>query len=167
MDKQSPWLTLQYRIRLLAPAAAAAAQQDHHHHQPPSASSIQPQLSSTPTLPPPPAPTLPVKSSRLRSLALWNSANVTIAKRNALAGDEHSKPEIEGWLYKRSDKYRTWNKRWFILKGSTLFYLKSPKVCTCTCACMHIIMFIHSFNVYLGSGNERIVKLGGVSDISG
>ncbi|KAJ8663700.1 hypothetical protein O0I10_000949 [Lichtheimia ornata] len=112
---------------LLAPAAAAAAQQDHHHHQPPSASSIQPQLSSTPTLPPPPAPTLPVKSSRLRSLALWNSANVTIAKRNALAGDEHSKPEIEGWLYKRSDKYRTWNKRWFILKGSTLFYLKSPK----------------------------------------
>lgn len=104
MDKQSPWLTLQHRIRLLS-----AAQQDHHQQ--------------------PPQPTLPVKSSRLRSLALWNSANATIAKRNALAGDEQSKPEIEGWLYKRSDKYRTWNKRWFILKGSTLFYLKSPKVC--------------------------------------
>ncbi|KAI9493594.1 hypothetical protein BDB00DRAFT_938929 [Zychaea mexicana] len=36
-------------------------------------------------------------------------------------------PEHEGWLHKQGDKYRTWNKRWFVLKGSNLFYFKSPK----------------------------------------
>ncbi|KAI8379361.1 uncharacterized protein BYT42DRAFT_532078 [Radiomyces spectabilis] len=36
-------------------------------------------------------------------------------------------PDMEGWLHKRSDKYKTWNKRWFVLKGPNLFYFKSPK----------------------------------------
>ncbi|KAI9312074.1 hypothetical protein BX666DRAFT_847424 [Dichotomocladium elegans] len=36
-------------------------------------------------------------------------------------------PEHEGWLYKQGDKYKTWNKRWFVLKGANLFYFKSPK----------------------------------------
>ncbi|KAI7866077.1 hypothetical protein BDF14DRAFT_1818527 [Spinellus fusiger] len=36
-------------------------------------------------------------------------------------------PEHEGWLHKQSDKYKTWNKRWFVLKGIHLFYFKSPK----------------------------------------
>ncbi|KAF7726974.1 polar growth protein [Apophysomyces ossiformis] len=36
-------------------------------------------------------------------------------------------PEHEGWLHKQSDKYKTWNKRWFVLKGMNLFYFKSPK----------------------------------------
>ncbi|KAI9283189.1 hypothetical protein BY458DRAFT_486040 [Sporodiniella umbellata] len=36
-------------------------------------------------------------------------------------------PEHEGWLYKQGDKYKTWNKRWFVLKGTNLFYFKSPK----------------------------------------
>ncbi|CAO3622439.1 unnamed protein product [Cunninghamella blakesleeana] len=36
-------------------------------------------------------------------------------------------PEMEGWLYKQGDKYKHWNKRWFVLKGSNLFYFKSPK----------------------------------------
>ncbi|CEP17308.1 hypothetical protein [Parasitella parasitica] len=36
-------------------------------------------------------------------------------------------PEHEGWLHKQSDKYKTWNKRWFVLKGPNLFYFKSPK----------------------------------------
>ncbi|KAI9027217.1 hypothetical protein CLU79DRAFT_740869 [Phycomyces nitens] len=36
-------------------------------------------------------------------------------------------PEHEGWLYKQSDRYRTWNKRWFVLKGANLFYFKGPK----------------------------------------
>ncbi|KAI8638759.1 hypothetical protein BD408DRAFT_422512 [Parasitella parasitica] len=36
-------------------------------------------------------------------------------------------PEHEGWLHKQSDKYKTWNKRWFVLKGLNLFYFKSPK----------------------------------------
>ncbi|ORX46273.1 PH-domain-containing protein [Hesseltinella vesiculosa] len=36
-------------------------------------------------------------------------------------------PDLEGWLHKQSDRYRTWNKRWFVLKGTNLFYFKSPK----------------------------------------
>ncbi|CAO3600056.1 unnamed protein product [Absidia cylindrospora] len=36
-------------------------------------------------------------------------------------------PDMEGWLYKQGDKYKTWNKRWFVLKGNNLFYFKSPK----------------------------------------
>lgn len=37
-------------------------------------------------------------------------------------------PDMEGWLHKRGDKYKTWNRRWFVLKGSNLFYFKNPKV---------------------------------------
>lgn len=37
-------------------------------------------------------------------------------------------PDMEGWLHKQGDKYKTWNKRWFVLKGVNLFYFKSPKV---------------------------------------
>ncbi|KAI8884894.1 PH domain-like protein, partial [Backusella circina FSU 941] len=33
----------------------------------------------------------------------------------------------EGWLHKRSDRFKTWNKRWFILRDSSLFYFKNPK----------------------------------------
>lgn len=40
-------------------------------------------------------------------------------------------PDMEGWLYKQGDKYKTWNKRWFVLKSNNLFYFKSPKVRTC------------------------------------
>ncbi|GAB5590799.1 hypothetical protein Unana1_05699 [Umbelopsis nana] len=36
-------------------------------------------------------------------------------------------PEKEGWLHKQSDKYKTWNRRWFVLKGPNLFYFKSPR----------------------------------------
>ncbi|KAI8994983.1 hypothetical protein BDB01DRAFT_774918 [Pilobolus umbonatus] len=35
--------------------------------------------------------------------------------------------DMDGWLYKQGDKYRTWNKRWFVLKSNNLFYFKSPK----------------------------------------
>ncbi|KAI8063834.1 hypothetical protein BC940DRAFT_306959 [Gongronella butleri] len=41
--------------------------------------------------------------------------------------DDHVTPDMEGWLYKQGDKYKTWNKRWFVLKGFNLFYFKSPK----------------------------------------
>lgn len=37
-------------------------------------------------------------------------------------------PDMEGWLHKQGDKYKTWNRRWFVLKGSNLFYFKNPKV---------------------------------------
>jgi hypothetical protein len=36
-------------------------------------------------------------------------------------------PDMEGWLHKQGDRYKTWNKRWFVLKGSNLFYFKSPR----------------------------------------
>lgn len=36
-------------------------------------------------------------------------------------------PDMEGWLYKQGDKYKNWNKRWFVLKSNNLFYFKSPK----------------------------------------
>ncbi|KAI7902689.1 uncharacterized protein BX663DRAFT_510139 [Cokeromyces recurvatus] len=35
-------------------------------------------------------------------------------------------PDMEGWLYKQGCKYKNWNKRWFVLKGTNLFYFKSP-----------------------------------------
>ncbi|KAI9266004.1 hypothetical protein BY458DRAFT_215323 [Sporodiniella umbellata] len=38
-----------------------------------------------------------------------------------------SVPDMEGWLYKQGDRYKNWNKRWFVLKSSNLFYFKSPK----------------------------------------
>lgn len=44
------------------------------------------------------------------------------------ASEAFQAPEHEGWLHKQSDKYKTWNKRWFVLKGTNLFYFKSPKV---------------------------------------
>ncbi|KAI9013899.1 hypothetical protein CLU79DRAFT_768434 [Phycomyces nitens] len=40
--------------------------------------------------------------------------------------DGNVAPDMEGWLHKQSDKYKTWNKRWFVLKGYNLFYFKSP-----------------------------------------
>lgn len=55
----------------------------------------------------------------------------TVAQRNALAGGQ-GLPDMEGWLHKQSDKYRTWNKRWFVLKGPNLLYFKGPKVKSCS-----------------------------------
>lgn len=49
-------------------------------------------------------------------------------KMSLSSQDDHVTPDMEGWLYKQGDKYKTWNKRWFVLKGSNLFYFKSPKV---------------------------------------
>ncbi|KAI8393937.1 uncharacterized protein BYT42DRAFT_552768 [Radiomyces spectabilis] len=49
------------------------------------------------------------------------------AQRHNSTADVFQAPEHEGWLHKKSDKYKTWNKRWFVLKGTNLFYFKSPK----------------------------------------
>jgi hypothetical protein len=51
-----------------------------------------------------------------------------IAQQFGQPSNENVLPDIEGWLHKQGDKYKTWNKRWFVLKGSNLFYFKSPKV---------------------------------------
>ncbi|KAI9264257.1 hypothetical protein BDA99DRAFT_508836 [Phascolomyces articulosus] len=49
-----------------------------------------------------------------------------VAKRNTMNGND-GKPDMEGWLHKQGDRYKTWNKRWFVLRGPNLFYFKSPK----------------------------------------
>ncbi|KAL0093218.1 hypothetical protein F4703DRAFT_1730435 [Phycomyces blakesleeanus] len=54
------------------------------------------------------------------------SVDPLVAGRPSLDGNSKV-PEHEGWLYKQSDRYRTWNKRWFVLKGANLFYFKGPK----------------------------------------
>ncbi|KAI8094935.1 uncharacterized protein B0P05DRAFT_576982 [Gilbertella persicaria] len=51
----------------------------------------------------------------------------TIRRSEDILSDGSAQPDMEGWLYKQGDKYKTWNKRWFVLKGSNLFYFKSPK----------------------------------------
>ncbi|KAK9811470.1 hypothetical protein WJX72_004451 [[Myrmecia] bisecta] len=38
-----------------------------------------------------------------------------------------SSPDLAGWLEKQGDGLRTWLKRYFILKGSNLFYFKNEK----------------------------------------
>ena len=48
-------------------------------------------------------------------------------KRSTLNGND-GKTDMEGWLHKQGDRYKTWNKRWFVLRGPNLFYFKSPKV---------------------------------------
>lgn len=34
----------------------------------------------------------------------------------------------EGWIYKQSRHFKTWNKRWFALLGNKLYYFKNSKV---------------------------------------
>jgi hypothetical protein len=50
--------------------------------------------------------------------------------------------EHEGWLHKRSDRFKTWNKRWFILRDSSLFYFKNPKVGVYCPRMSHLYSFI-------------------------
>ncbi|CDH61535.1 related to boi1-bem1 protein-binding protein [Lichtheimia corymbifera JMRC:FSU:9682] len=54
-----------------------------------------------------------------------------VASRTSLDSIAHQsavdvQPDMEGWLSKQGDKYKTWNRRWFVLKGPNLFYFKSP-----------------------------------------
>ncbi|KAI9475552.1 MAG: hypothetical protein EXX96DRAFT_609496 [Benjaminiella poitrasii] len=53
--------------------------------------------------------------------------NTTTMTSSATGNSNTPFPEFEGWLYKRSDRYKTWNKRWFVLYGNNLFYFKNPK----------------------------------------
>ena len=71
------------------------------------------------------------KPGSIFSLVNRNSVDV---RRNTVLGsksgsnNEQGKPDMEGWLHKQGDKYRTWNKRWFVLQGMNLYYFKTPKV---------------------------------------
>ncbi|OAD78237.1 hypothetical protein PHYBLDRAFT_140337 [Phycomyces blakesleeanus NRRL 1555(-)] len=80
----------------------------------------------------------PVKSryQTMRSSLMSHSKNQTllpVASRPSLdikgpvngPTDPNIAPDMQGWLHKQGDKYRTWNRRWFALKGPNLFYYKT------------------------------------------
>ncbi|KAG1457702.1 hypothetical protein G6F46_007109 [Rhizopus delemar] len=55
------------------------------------------------------------------------SSNMTRRSEDVPLTQTSMIPDMEGWLYKQGDRYKNWNKRWFVLKGVNLFYFKSPK----------------------------------------
>ncbi|RCH99321.1 polar growth protein, partial [Rhizopus stolonifer] len=57
-----------------------------------------------------------------------STAMVRRSEDTPIAHETPMTPDMEGWLYKQGDRYKNWNKRWFVLKGNNLFYFKSPKV---------------------------------------
>ncbi|KAI8991665.1 hypothetical protein BDF20DRAFT_997490 [Mycotypha africana] len=89
----------------------------HHRFNSQSQSSSPQQQLQEPLLPPPQQPLPQQPHHQDYNLALCN----TISK------NANHFPEFEGWLYKQSDRYKTWNKRWFVLYGTNLFYFKNPK----------------------------------------
>ena len=36
-------------------------------------------------------------------------------------------PEHEGWMTKQGGSFKSWKRRWFILKGNTLYYFKASR----------------------------------------
>lgn len=43
--------------------------------------------------------------------------------------DKIGRPDHSGWMRKKGEKYNTWKMRFFVLKGTYLYYLKSEAVC--------------------------------------
>jgi hypothetical protein len=76
------------------------------------------------------------------------------ASKRTSTSEAFQAPEHEGWLHKQSDKYKTWNKRWFVLKGSNLFYFKSPKVSFTDTQKYYSVTQI-SYVYYIGCTYER------------
>lgn len=37
----------------------------------------------------------------------------------------------EGWMFKQSRHFKTWNRRWFVLYNDKLYYFKNSKVTAC------------------------------------
>lgn len=48
--------------------------------------------------------------------------------KQAIRVDSLLNPEMEGYLVKMGGSIKTYKKRWFVLKGNTLYYFKSQKV---------------------------------------
>jgi hypothetical protein len=42
--------------------------------------------------------------------------------------DKLGRPDNSGWMRKKGEKYNTWKQRFFVLKGTYLYYLKSEQV---------------------------------------
>ncbi|KAI7851976.1 hypothetical protein BDC45DRAFT_486034 [Circinella umbellata] len=102
-------------------------QQQQQSHQQPMASIHE--VTSSPPLHPMDGRTLSMAAAdpfgiRDRNMSV---ASVDPFALNRVSTTVFKAPEHEGWLYKQGDKYKTWNKRWFVLKESNLFYFKSPK----------------------------------------
>ncbi|KAI9256935.1 hypothetical protein BY458DRAFT_588894 [Sporodiniella umbellata] len=73
-------------------------------------------------------PGLP-RSSSINKLhaVIPSTAMVRRSEDVPIAHEMPNTPDMEGWLFKQGDRYKNWNKRWFVLKGNNLFYFKSPK----------------------------------------
>ncbi|KAI9323175.1 hypothetical protein BX666DRAFT_1884019 [Dichotomocladium elegans] len=94
-------------------------------------------LENTPTVdlapyPPPPPPPALRESLSADDISIGQTVSLPSRSNDSTAlldtsVDAFAAPEQEGWLHKQGDKYKTWNKRWFVLKGPNLFYFKSPK----------------------------------------
>ncbi|KAG1082671.1 hypothetical protein G6F42_022491 [Rhizopus arrhizus] len=65
--------------------------------------------------------------NKLQNILPTNAPTVRRSEDVSSLSDATAAPDMEGWLYKQGDKYKTWNKRWFVLKANNLFYFKSPK----------------------------------------
>lgn len=77
------------------------------------------------------SPALPSTPSLQQRHTLSDVSMYELSKTTAPASQHSSNstfPECEGWIYKQSDRYKTWNKRWFVLHGTNLFYFKNSKV---------------------------------------
>ncbi|KAL0142780.1 hypothetical protein V8B55DRAFT_1471313 [Mucor lusitanicus] len=76
------------------------------------------------------SPALPSTPSLQQRHTLSDVSMYELSKTTAPASQHSSNstfPECEGWIYKQSDRYKTWNKRWFVLHGTNLFYFKNSK----------------------------------------
>jgi hypothetical protein len=45
--------------------------------------------------------------------------------------DRIGEPDHTGWMRKRGDRYNTWKRRYFILKGQHLYFLRSDNIVGC------------------------------------
>jgi hypothetical protein len=76
-------------------------------------------------------PAISQRSKKVVSENLLNlkpSYSTPLPLLNPTKEQEIGYPEHQGWVYKKSNRYKTWNKRWFVLYGQNLFYFKHPTV---------------------------------------
>jgi hypothetical protein len=46
----------------------------------------------------------------------------------ATTGVDLSNPDFSGYLFKQSTWFKEWRQRWFVLKGSKLYFCKAPNM---------------------------------------
>ena len=99
-----------------------------------------------------------MRHSKLQSI-LPNTAMGRRSEDVSMMHEATASPEMEGWLYKQGDKYKTWNKRWFVLKTNNLFYFKSPKV-------THIFI-LYSYSHVYSRMNTQAIRMKGIINLKG